>query len=109
MIEQELREKIAKPIFRSDGGKVVPTWEQVLNHEYYLREADSIISLIKADGWVKLSDDQTLPTLEQFLEYLRTQVKQTAPYPIQYATNVKTAITIIADLMLKAGFRKVEL
>jgi len=78
MTEQGLREKIAKRIFRADGGKVAPTWEQVLNHEYYLREADSIISLIKADGWMKISGDQLvcMKPVNQLSDVLQEELRE---------------------------------
>ena len=65
----------------------------------FLEDADQILALIKQAGYVKLSDDQSLPVPDNKPVFLSKDMKEV----------YDTAYSIAQDDMLKAGFRRVEL
>ena len=108
MTEQELREKIAKELCLQDGLdwgwlKEQQRYKGKKDCEYYIRKANSILALFpewaRANGYVKLADDQSLPdalttTIERHMDGKPERFRQ------GYIQG--------RDELLKAGWRKVE-
>jgi len=94
----ELREKIARAMAE---GRMVK-WENrgEATKNWFLNKADQILALIKEAGYVKLADDQNLPSYE-----LPDKPLAQSEWWSGYATGHIEG----KEAMLKAGFRKVEL
>jgi len=109
MTEQELKEKIARQIWMDDSGSDTgwPTSPKIRKEGVCWRIADQILALIKEAGYVKLADNQDLPS-NLFIKF-KANSKLTMVAQKELGDTAIMAYKQSQQDMLQAGWKKVKL